>query len=193
MNKNTPDYWNDVYKIETSLFDQDVTNCYRYDQPRFDTVFPLLAGRVLDVGCGRGYFETYCGKHGYAIDGCDFSAWAINQNKTREPQLHFFVASVDDLVKKVDGQYDTVIAQEIIEHLDNPTDLLKAADGILNRSGKCIIVTPKYTGVLHSAEHVFEYSVADLTRDMEIYFDNVAITEVPCNYGTALVAVGTKR
>lgn len=193
MNKNTPEYWDTVYQTEADIFKIDVTRCYRYDLQRYDAVFPLLGGRVLDVGCGRGYFEVYCASHGLAIDGCDFSKWAVAENKVSQPRLHFFVAGVEDLVEKVDGQYDTVIAQEVIEHLDNPTDLLKAADGILNRSGKCIIVTPKYTGVLHSAEHVFEYSVADLTRDMEIYFDNVAITEVPCNYGTALVAVGTKR
>jgi 2-polyprenyl-3-methyl-5-hydroxy-6-metoxy-1,4-benzoquinol methylase len=194
VNINTPDYWSETYHRDDEASGGALDRCYRYDLGRFEPAFHYLQGRTLDVGCGLGYFSAYCLARGKAIDGCDFSEWAINEAQKKLPTLDFFITDIGQLSENAPGLYDTVISQEVIEHLDEPESLLTEAKAILKPGGRIIVITPLIypDGTFHSGEHLFEYSADEFADVMERHFQLTDAYVLQCNYGQALMAVGVK-
>lgn len=104
-------------------------------------------GKVLDVGCGNGLMSMAIGQAGFKVLGVDISKKAIqkaSQSNTL-PQVDFKVMGADDLV--ADGlTYDAVICSEVLEHLDNPNNLLKTLYQLLSDQGVLIVTVPNGRG-----------------------------------------------
>ncbi|MEJ7735792.1 MAG: methyltransferase domain-containing protein [Chitinophagaceae bacterium] len=102
---------------------------------------------VLDVGCGNGVISRHLGKHGFNVFGIDVSEKTIIQAKalTSLPNVQFKVISAEQLV--ADGKkYDAVICSEVLEHLKQPSLLLKVLYDCLKDSGKLIVTVPNGKG-----------------------------------------------
>ena len=99
--------------------------------------------KILDVGCGTGYFSYNASKKGANVLGIDFSAEAIEiaQNNYQHPNLKS--KQID--VKKIKGKYDIIISIGTLEHMDNPLQILKLFKKHLNPKGKIIITSPNLT------------------------------------------------
>jgi len=82
--------------------------------------------RILDIGCGPGQFAEYLIQRYPSIEytGVDFSKIAINAAKERCPSVTFIEADIfqTDILEK--GEYDLVVALELLEHLENDLALL---------------------------------------------------------------------
>ena len=82
--------------------------------------------RILDMGCGPGQFAEYLIQRCPSIEytGVDFSKIAINAAKERCPSVIFIEADIfqTDILEK--GEYDLVVALELLEHLENDLALL---------------------------------------------------------------------
>ncbi len=104
-------------------------------------------GKVLDVGCGNGLMSMAVGQVGYHTLGVDISEKAIqkaNQNNTLS-HVNFKVMSANDLV--ADGfTYDAIICSEVLEHLDDPSNLLQTLYQLLSDRGVLIITVPNGRG-----------------------------------------------
>ena len=98
----------------------------------------IVGDSVLDLGCGVALIANMIGQRDYL--GIDFSAEAIaschkvstNKNAT------FVIGSVFDETILPNRTYDTVLAIEVLEHLDNPEELVQLA---LAHCEKRLIVT----------------------------------------------------
>ena len=84
--------------------------------------------RVLDYGCGQGgllrSMQIHCDMAGYDHD----------------PSSPYF--SWEDPV----GRYDAVICSEVLEHQENPLELLSALRELVRPGGCCIITVPNGRG-----------------------------------------------
>jgi len=83
---------------------------------------PVIHGRVLDVGCGDGFFAHEISKLGGVeeVVGLDVSETAIKIAQGRYPHIEFLVAPITD-VPLPDAYFDTISAIEVVEHvLDVP-------------------------------------------------------------------------
>ena len=86
-------------------------------------------GLVLDAGCGYGCISRFIGNGVFL----DFSRVALKKrwvggNRTR------LLASVEDM-PFMDEVFDSVIAPEVIEHVDSPKKLVREVYRILKRGG----------------------------------------------------------
>jgi len=106
-----------------------------------------LNGRVLDVGCGNGIISINLGKNGYNVHGIDVSEKAIMRAKENNSQsnVKFEVISAESLVAK-GHQYDAVICSEVLEHLDDPSILLRTIHASLKDEGILIVTVPNGQG-----------------------------------------------
>jgi 2-polyprenyl-3-methyl-5-hydroxy-6-metoxy-1,4-benzoquinol methylase len=176
-NPNTIEHWNYVYGLDKEA---PMSECYRYDSERFAKTARFMKGKSIDYGCGLGYFSRYCMDNGIVVDGCDWSAVALGHAKKICPEVIFFqYEEIDPFV------YDTISLQEVIEHMDSPDDFLSRV------KGRVVITTPAKDpgGGMHSAEHVREYTMDELTELVQKYLKVTHIERVQCAYGTGLIVV----
>lgn len=101
---------------------------------RFDWALSKVSKEetILDVGCKEGLLTNYANSLGYDIEGMDIDKETIEKARLKYPDLKFHT----ELPKK---KYDAVIACEVLEHTENPTDFLFELSKITN---KIILTTP---------------------------------------------------
>ena len=99
--------------------------------------------KILDVGCGTGYFSYKAAKKGADVLGIDFSAEAIEIAQSKYQHSHLKYQQMD--VKKIEGKYDVIVSIGTLEHMDNPLQILKLFKRHLNPKGKIIITSPNWT------------------------------------------------
>jgi SAM-dependent methyltransferase len=180
-NPNTIEHWDEVYGYDCSL---PMNECYRYDEHRFREAIVFVSGHTLDYGCGLGYFSRYCLDKDISIDGCDWSEVALAQARRVCPSLNFYKYGEVEI-----SGYDCVSLQEVIEHLDDPIELLGEIDG------RVIITTPltNGSGILHSGEHVKEYSEEELANLVSFRFDVIHSALIECRYGQGILLIADRK
>jgi 2-polyprenyl-3-methyl-5-hydroxy-6-metoxy-1,4-benzoquinol methylase len=115
---------------------------------RYELVAELAAlgpgQRVLEFGCGMGLFlPTLAARAGttYAIDL--FPAYARALVASRGLPVTF----VDDVDALADGSLDTIVAADVMEHLDAPRDWVERFRRKLVAGGKLVVSGPTETVV----------------------------------------------
>lgn len=101
---------------------------------------PLLGGKVLDIGCGAGHLARYVVAADYV--GIDRDLASLELARKSFPE-HRFVSNLSE----VEGQFDTVVALAVIEHVADPAAFLQAARQFMVGSGAAIILTTPHPSV----------------------------------------------
>jgi len=119
---------------------------YRYAVKR-------VGERVLDLGCGLGYgTRMIFDKSKKDVIGMDISADAIEYAKKNYPGPKYVVGSAEKLPFS-DAYFDSVIAFEIIEHVDDPDRVLAEISRVLKPKGRLFISTPNPKHFRHMLLH----------------------------------------
>ena len=104
-------------------------------------------GRILEVGCGYGYFLQCALDAGYDAYGIDLSPSAIKWAATRHPG-RVFCGLLEEVPGIQEQQYDVIFGSHLIEHLTTPGDFLASASRLLKPGGLVVLVTPNIKSVL---------------------------------------------
>lgn len=100
---------------------------------------------ILDCGCGRGEMLKYLSNIS-KYTGIDVNKTIIENAKMCTKQLDidtdFFVLQLGKDKLNLQNKYDIIIMSAILEHLDNPKDVLKELKHFLTMNGIIIITTP---------------------------------------------------
>jgi len=101
-------------------------------------------GKVLDVGCGYGYFLAACRTYGYDVHGLDISGWA-SQHATEKLGLSitFGLINTAELPRQ---SFDIITMWHFLEHTPNPRKAILKAKDWLKNDGVLIIDVPNYEG-----------------------------------------------
>ena len=95
--------------------------------------------RILEVGCGLGYFLRYLAKDRNAI-GIDISRDAL-QIARKFTDIPLMQTSAEEITFKKES-FSMVIAMDLIEHLHHPEIFISESSRVLKKNGYLLITTP---------------------------------------------------
>lgn len=100
---------------------------------------PIPEGkRVLDVGCGGGYFLRICSKLGATVQGIEPSPIAAEQARSQGIPVHY--GMIDTLTTRM--RYDVITASQVLEHAPDPVAMLAKMRLLLAPGGMIWLAVP---------------------------------------------------
>ncbi len=102
--------------------------------------------KILDVGCGLGFFSQQLAELGAEVTAIDVD----------RPALEFVSSNYSVTTEAVDvdsgafprGDFDVVLVGEILEHMADPADLMRKSRDVLAADGTLVLTTPALEGWL---------------------------------------------
>ena len=95
---------------------------------------------LLDIGCGAGIFMDYARDQGYKCTGIEPSKMA--SKIAQEKNLKVLNCDMDYFFENNTDLYDIIHLKNILEHIQNPTDIIKKCRNTLNQHGIIYIEVP---------------------------------------------------
>ncbi len=144
---------------------------------RYEFACRRIEGRkVLDIGCGAGYgsymMSAHAGDAGVVGVDIDESTIGYAKKNYEASGLNFMVADVTR-VPFSDNEFTACVCFEVIEHIENPEELLKEAARVLDPSGIFIVSTPNGAVKVSSQPnpfHMKEFNLSEFTELIRAYF-----------------------
>lgn len=103
-------------------------------------VEPKKGKKILEVGCGDGFFANEFANAGADVEGSDIASAMINEAKNKFPHQRWFVASADNLSFAKNELYDAVVVVLALQNIENLNGAIKEASRVLKRGGNFIFV-----------------------------------------------------
>ncbi len=167
------DWWNMVYSE-------------RYDT--FEELLPLRRRRILDVGCGPGFFLLHGRERGWQTLGIEPSTQAVAHG--RELGLEIIQDFLTDRTAQGLGSFDVVHMSEVLEHIPDPRAMLRTAGGLLAPGGLVCVVVPNdynpFQHVLRAACGYRPWWVAPPHHINFFDFDSLSRLLSSCGFGVVL-------
>ena len=82
----------------------------------------LIEPRILDLGCGKGWFTSMLGKIGPTV-GVDLSEVAISNAKKYYSDASFITNNIHDISLDL-PLFNIVVSMEVIDHVENQTEYI---------------------------------------------------------------------
>jgi len=103
------------------------------------------AGKILDIGCGYGFFVDLLAQSNYDPVGIDVSAARIELAKTHL-KGNFLRGWIDDqeFIKANQEQFSAVTLFHVLEHIRNPTKFLQQCFEFVAPGGYLLIEVPNF-------------------------------------------------
>ena len=103
-------------------------------------VNPREGQRILEVGCGDGYFADAFAKKGAAVTGSDIAPEMIEKARARNAGITWHAASADQLAFAKDASYDAVVVVLAIQNIENLAGAISEASRVLVPGGSLFMV-----------------------------------------------------
>ncbi|MBN2083192.1 class I SAM-dependent methyltransferase [bacterium] len=100
--------------------------------------------RILDVGCGGGYFIELAQKDNFEAYGIDASEYAISKAKSHGIKNIMQLDVLEFLTSMNTGLFDAICMFDFIEHVPNPCEIVKCSLNKMKCGGIIMMITPRY-------------------------------------------------
>jgi len=132
-----------VVRYERGVYRQRVKNVMRF-------MGDVKGRRVLDLGCGVGFFGGEAAKRGAWVAGLDFSGTALEICHERLPQLGLVRADATRVPFR-SASFDVVLVNDIIEHLaeDLGRAMMQEVSRVLRPGGRLVLDTDNDAFLFH--------------------------------------------
>ena len=125
-----------------------------------------LAGKkILDVGCGGGILSEAMAIEGAIVSGIDMAEAGLEVAKLHllesGLEVDYQKISVEELAKTHAGQFDIVTCLEMLEHVPDPSSIIKACETLVKPGGQVFLSTinrntKSYLFAIIGAEYVLK-------------------------------------
>ena len=119
-----------------------------------------LKGRLVDVGCGLGGFGKYYGNTVF----CDINTKNIDALKAEGLRAYLIAG---DRLPFNDGEFDSALMDNVIEHIEDPTELLREVVRVMRKGGLLLVGVPGIKGYHGEEDHKVFYDLPKLNRVTE--------------------------
>ena len=153
------------------------------DPNRRDLLDPLIldllgdvyAKRILDAGCGDGYFSRKLRSRGAIVTGVEAAkemlALATGEESKAQPAISYHLGSVSSMEFLADGIFDTVITNNVIQDVEKYQEAFKEFNRVLRPGGEYIHVENHPCFLLSGAGWVRDEQGNRLYRKVDHYFN----------------------
>lgn len=143
----------------------------------------LAGARVLDVGCGGGLLSESMARLGAQVTAIDLAPELVKVARLHSlesgVQVNYRVQSVEDLAAEQPGSFDAVTCMEMLEHVPDPTAIIRACASLLKPGGKLFLSTLNRTPAAFALAVVgAEYIARLLPRGTHHYKDFIKPAEL---------------
>lgn len=109
---------------------------------------PIKDLKILDVGCGAGILCEPLSRLGGCVTGLDASPDCISVAKAHSERdvsikgrIRYLSCSAEDLAETEEGQFDALLASEVIEHVESGREFIKACVRLVKPNGFLFLTT----------------------------------------------------
>jgi SAM-dependent methyltransferase len=138
-------------------------------------------GRLLDIGCGFGYFLSVARRAGYEPHGLDLSAYAVERSRAALSPGTVRQGSLAPGLYP-EKYFDVVTMFDLFEHVYHPREFARTLYAVTKDDGVVVITTPNQRSLLARVsgrrwvsykipEHVFYYTPETLSRTVAPWFE----------------------
>ena len=129
-----------------------------------DQKIPVKGLKVLDVGCGGGLLAEALNSKGAQVTAIDVTEANIGvaqlHAKKMQVNIDYRLITAEDLAKQSSENFDVVSCLEVIEHVPDPGQLIKACSDLLKPNGQMFLSTlnrnPRsFITAIVGAEYIF--------------------------------------
>ncbi len=134
------------------------------------------SNKILDVGCGRGFFLEIANQRGWQTEGIEYSKKAIEICKKKGIKVHESSFNLDDFEGK---PFDVITSFEVIEHINNPIEVINNIKALVRKGGLFYCTTPNFNSYLRYLLKD-RYNIIDYPEHLSYYTKstlNKVITE----------------
>ena len=131
-----------------------------------------LKGKTLDIGCGIGDML----KFNPSFIGVDINPKCVEFCKIQKLDARLMK---NDCLPFDDGSFDSVLLDNVLEHLNNPTPLLMEIKRVLCKNGTLLIGVPGEKGYDYDSDHKQFYNEKKLIKcliDSGFFVDKIFYT-----------------
>lgn len=101
--------------------------------------------RILDVGCGIGYFLEEAKKRNWEVYGTEYTDVAVEICKNKGISMQNGVLDPSHYDTE---SFDVITSFEVIEHINNPKEELASFYRLLRKGGAVYVTTPNFNSLL---------------------------------------------
>lgn len=133
--ENLSEHYEKIYEVENDFRNYNL----------YMLLASLVSGKkVLDIGCGSGFLLDFLSKRGYKIIGVEPNEELIRLAKQRNPGLDIRKGDAESLDSFILDEVDTVLAVDVVEHINNDVPIFKKILRHLSSGGRFLVVVPAY-------------------------------------------------
>jgi 2-polyprenyl-3-methyl-5-hydroxy-6-metoxy-1,4-benzoquinol methylase len=103
--------------------------------------------RVIDVGCGSGWFSGALAAAGFSVVGVDVAEEPVRRAAARHGDPEFVVVGGERL-PFADGAFDAAWLGEVLEHVQDGLGLLAEVARVVGPGGRLVLSTPDHAWAL---------------------------------------------
>jgi len=106
---------------------------------------PLRGKKVIDIGCGGGILAESMARKGADVTGIDLSEKALKvadlHSLESEVSVRYKHIAAEEMAAQEPGQYDVVTCMEMLEHVPDPSSIVRAAATLVKPGGQVFFST----------------------------------------------------
>ncbi len=162
----------------------------RFNRWMYETIKPHCKGNILEVGSGIGNISRYFAEEGAEITLSDFDdsyfprleeQFGHYPNMKGIYQIDFSDKELASRYPELIGQFDTVFALNVVEHIEDHVQTMKNAKLLLKKGGNVVILVPAFQSLFNGFDrqlgHYRRYTEASLKNLLEAADFNVVYSQ----------------
>jgi SAM-dependent methyltransferase len=112
------------------------------ERPPLSALTERRADRLLDVGSGRGDLGVALSGRGWRVTGVEPSERASAEARRRGLEVER--GTISEVAERLTPGFEAVVFQHSLEHVAEPLDDLRAAQGLLREGGFLLVSVPNF-------------------------------------------------
>lgn len=170
-------FWRPEEVAGDEVFYSDISHAwkhyYRVERWEYSHVRSSLTGkeRLLEIGCGKGYFLRSIEAQVKSATGLEFNEKAIRDKVTSADILH---APIEEMAA-TGRKFDVICAFHVLEHVTDPRSFIEHALACLSDDGTLILSTPNNDHIaFRNREDIFDAPPHHMGHFTAAAYENIA-------------------